>query len=219
MEVSLNTDFETHLQETHQLVVPPVQCIPADKLKVLPFVGAKHVHDQYDHEEKNLSKKELSERDAVYQMRNATEEYDTCAATVEDIARKAHVLVECVYSALSEYGTDEIGQLFSGPISLHPDDTHPWGYRVHGSYVAEGVDLSVETADFRKLFRQPHEHSGDVWLYPAPHSHDDVTRSQPQDEVRNSSATLPLLCRFSARASMIFTVCASSCRQHCRNIV
>lgn len=165
-EVTLSEDLGRGLQETHQLVVPPVQCIPADKLQMLPSVARKHftkpsVAKKYEDpkykEDPKCKDKEFDPEEV--------KEYGQCAEALLDVTCKAQVLMQCVYDALSDVGVEDIGQLFSGPISLHRDKKDAWGYRVHGRYVAEGADLSVNTTDNRKRLFETCEHSGDGWVY------------------------------------------------------
>ena len=166
LEVTLNKDLGNQYIETHQLAIPPVQCITADRLRLLSSVVGRHVNMSCD-------------------------EYQTCVETVEDIICKAQVLLECVHDALSDVGIDDIGQLFGAPISLHRDETEAWVYKIQGSYVEEGADLSVNTADIKKRFMQVSEHSDNVWVYPAPHSHDSAASSAPTASNQATAAAPP----------------------------
>lgn len=168
LEVTLNKDLGNQYVETHQLAIPPVQCITAEKLRLLSSVAVRH-------------------------LSMSSEEYHTCVETVEDVICKAQVLLECVHDALTDVGIEGIGKLFSAPISLLRDEEEVWVYRVQGSYISEGDDLSVNTADIRKRFMQVSEHSGDAWVYPAPHSDCNAASSEQDasDKVPDASHKVP----------------------------
>jgi hypothetical protein len=174
LEVTLNKDLGSQYVETHQLVIPPVQFLTAEKTQLLSSVATRH-------------------------LSMSSEEYHTCVEIIEDVICKAQVLLECVHDALTDVGVDGIGKMFSSPISLIRDEQDTWMYKVQGSYIDEAVDVSVNTADIRKRFMQATDHSGDMWLYPAPHTeHSESSAAsclQPEGTDDNTVAPAPAVDR------------------------
>jgi hypothetical protein len=162
-EVTLNDDHGTQYVETHQLSVPPVQCLDTSELAFLGRI-AKRVRML------------------------APEEHARGERVVEHIVRKAQMLLKCAHDALEAKGLHGIGSLFATPIAVEEDEEGRLS--VHGSVTEGNPICDINTIDVRARLMQLDNGWEDQigwdersWQYPGPDEDDDCADCSSNSEL------------------------------------
>jgi hypothetical protein len=151
--LTLNDDHGTQYVETHQLSIPPVQCLSTSELAFLGRIAARA-------------------------RMLAPEEHSKGERIVEHIVRKAQMLLKCAHDALEAKGLEGIGTLFAAPVVIEEDEHGD--LTVHGSVTEGSPSNDINSIDVRARFMQldddweervgGEDHS---WQYPGPDDDDD----------------------------------------------
>jgi hypothetical protein len=149
-EITLNDDHGAQYIETHQLSIPPVQCLDASELAFLARLASRA--------------RMLSE-----------DEYLQGELVVESVVRKAQMLLMCAHDGLEEKGLDGVGELFAAPVQLEEDSDG--NFSVHGRVVQADTLTDINEIDVRARYMEltpqwMDDGRGGIpwtpWTYPAP---------------------------------------------------